>query len=313
MAKKPRKHFQKSRTTEYKELNISKYQRSFASTLALFRCPVLGFTVDCLWAFRATPRRDGFYISKTSRWRASVFVRWVGFHKRPSRYSKIFYGSFCGLIIVLPIRIWPRWNISKLMKSKLRVIYRAIVFQGVALLRVWKNDLGSWNHKWERDLPEWWGNAAVNFFIVMSGFVTHWAYANRLSSCDREELLRFFVRRTLSCLEIQNRIHNVFGCVFSVLLFSLCLSWVVDVSSKSRKAKWKTTKVKLRLSPFGIFCSENFTKIADCSKLHQLVVCSFVSRLKDGPSGSDHLVGNASGLGSFAGAVAWPLPCSLVR
>eukprot|EP00435_Cladocopium_sp_Y103_P003820 s3472_g1.t1 len=39
------------------------------------------------------------------------------------------------------------------------------------------------------------GNAAVNFFIVMSGFVTHWAYADRLTSCDAGELRRFFVRR----------------------------------------------------------------------------------------------------------------------
>ncbi|CAK9022633.1 Urease (Urea amidohydrolase) [Durusdinium trenchii] len=39
------------------------------------------------------------------------------------------------------------------------------------------------------------GNAAVNFFIIMSGFVTHWAYAQRLSSCNRDELVRFLVRR----------------------------------------------------------------------------------------------------------------------
>lgn len=39
------------------------------------------------------------------------------------------------------------------------------------------------------------GNAAVNFFVLTSGFVTHWAYADRLTSCDAGELRRFFVRR----------------------------------------------------------------------------------------------------------------------
>ena len=39
------------------------------------------------------------------------------------------------------------------------------------------------------------GNAAVCFFIVMSGFVTHWVYKPRLAACDAEELKRFFVRR----------------------------------------------------------------------------------------------------------------------
>lgn len=50
------------------------------------------------------------------------------------------------------------------------------------------------------------GNAAVNFFIIMSGFVTHWAYAQRLSSCNRDELVRFLVRRLVRCLA-QSAIH----------------------------------------------------------------------------------------------------------
>lgn len=35
----------------------------------------------------------------------------------------------------------------------------------------------------------------MNFFVLTSGFVTHWAYADRLTSCDAGELRRFFVRR----------------------------------------------------------------------------------------------------------------------
>ena len=51
-----------------------------------------------------------------------------------------------------------------------------------------------------RNTPQtvtFWGNAAVNFFVLTSGFVTHWAYADRLTSCDAGELRRFFVRRRI--------------------------------------------------------------------------------------------------------------------
>ncbi|CAJ1357652.1 unnamed protein product [Effrenium voratum] len=39
------------------------------------------------------------------------------------------------------------------------------------------------------------GNAAVNFFIVMSGFVTHWAYGNRMALADMQQIRQFYVRR----------------------------------------------------------------------------------------------------------------------
>lgn len=39
------------------------------------------------------------------------------------------------------------------------------------------------------------GNAAVNFFIILSGFITHWVYAKRLLSPKPGQVARFYVRR----------------------------------------------------------------------------------------------------------------------